>query len=220
MELDIFSHQSHRDLLRRVLQFLHHLNPVLQIRLGAIQVETFAGNLCQTLLLHGKGSLIQVVDIQILQHMVSRKVAEQGNFVLHADVQGIFGTADDDIRLDSHPLQLLHAGLRGFGLHFLGCFQVRDQGYMDQDHIFMPLLMLKLTDGFQEGLALDVSYGSAHLNDGNLRAGSRGIAVKPAFDLIGDMRDDLNGASAEISPAFLLQDGPVDLARSHVGVAG
>ena len=38
---------------------------------------------------------------------------------------------------------------------------------MDQNGIIMAHLMLELTNGFQERLAFDVTYGTADLNDGD-----------------------------------------------------
>ena len=39
---------------------------------------------------------------------------------------------------------------------------------MDQNGIFVPHLMLELTDGLQERLALDITDGTADLNDGDI----------------------------------------------------
>ena len=78
--------------------------------------------------------------------------------------------------------------------------------------------MHKLADGFEKRLALDVSDGAAHLDDGDFRFTRCGIAVEPALDLIGDVGDHLHGAAAEISAAFLGEHGPVDFACRDVGI--
>ena len=39
---------------------------------------------------------------------------------------------------------------------------------MDQDCIVMSYIKLELTDGFQEGLALDITNSSSNLDNGNL----------------------------------------------------
>ncbi len=39
---------------------------------------------------------------------------------------------------------------------------------MDQNGIFMADVMLELSDGLQKRLALDITYGAADLNDGDL----------------------------------------------------
>lgn len=95
--------------------------------------------------------------------MTLRYVTEQSNLVLDGLIQRMLTSADDDIRLDAHALQILNTGLGGFGLQFLRSTQIRNQRYMDQNGIVMPHLMLELTDGFQERLALDVTYGTAYL---------------------------------------------------------
>ena len=58
----------------------------------------------------------------------------------------MLASANQNIRLDSHTLQILDTGLSGLGLQFLGSAQVRDQGDMDQNSIFVSNLMLKLSD--------------------------------------------------------------------------
>ena len=42
--------------------------------------------------------------------------------------------------------------------------------------------------------------------------------METALDLIGDMRDDLYRTSAKVSAAFFLQNGPVNLTGSYIGI--
>ena len=42
--------------------------------------------------------------------------------------------------------------------------------------------------------------------------------METALDLIGDMRDDLYRSTAEISAAFFLQNGPVNLTGCDIGI--
>ena len=86
--------------------------------------------------------------------------------------------ADDDIRLDAHALQILNTGLGRLGLQFLRSAQIRNQRYMDQNGIVMAHLMLELTNGLQERLALDVTYGTADLDDGDTGLIIRKVAVE------------------------------------------
>ena len=58
----------------------------------------------------------------------------------------MLASANQNIRPDSHTLQILYTSLGGLGLKFLGSVQVRDQGDMDQNSIFVSNLMLKLSD--------------------------------------------------------------------------
>ena len=152
--------------------------------------------------------------------MACRYITEQGDFVLDAVVQRMFGTADENIRLNAHSLELFYTCLSRFGFHFLRSAKIRNQGYMDQDDIFMPHIMLELTKRFQERLTFDIAYGSAYFNDCNLCVGSGWVSVKTAFDFVCDMGNDLDGSSSEVSPAFLLQNRPVNFTGCNIGISG
>ena len=79
-------------------------------------------------------------------------------------------------------------------------------------------LMAELADRFQERLALDISHGSSHFDNGDPLLVRRFSSVKSALDLIGDMGDHLYRSPAEIPVAFFLQNRPVDFSCSHIGV--
>ena len=218
VKLDIFSNQSNSDFLSRMAQVVDHLCPVFQIWFRAVQMEAFAYDLSQMLLLHCERRLIKILHVKILKNMTCRQIAEQGNLIFHRCAQRIFGTAYDDVRLNSHSLKFLDAGLGRFRLHLLRCSQIRDQGNMDQDHIFPALFMLELADRLQERLAFDVADSPADFYDSDFCVFCSRIAVEAALDLVGDVRNDLNSASPKISPPFLLQDRPVDLSSGYVGI--
>ena len=82
----------------------------------------------------------------------------------------------------------------------------------------MSHIMLELTDGLQERLTLDVTYGTAYLDDGDTGLIICKVAVKAALDLIGDMGDDLYSTSAVITTTLLLQYGPVYLTGGNIGI--
>ena len=89
---------------------------------------------------------------------------------------------------------------------------------MDNAGIAGAGLVLELADGLKERLTFNVAYGAAYLDDGDFRAFPACASVEAALDFIGNMGDYLDGAAAEIPPAFLVQDGPLDLSGSDVGV--
>ena len=130
----------------------------------------------------------------------------------------MLASADDNIRLDTHALQVLYACLGGLRLQLLGAFQVRNQSNVYQNSVLMAHLVLKLTDGFQKGLTFNIANGSPYLNDGDAGVRVGKVAVKAAFDFIGDVGNHLNGASAVVASAFLLQNGPIYLSCGHIGV--
>ena len=71
-------------------------------------------------------------------------------------------------------------------------------------------------DGLEERQRLDVADRAADLGDDDVDVGGRAIAPDPGLDLVGDVRDDLDGV-AEVLPAPLLGDHRrVDLAGRDV----
>lgn len=56
--------------------------PFGKIRFGTVKMETFTGNLGQVFLFHGKGCLVKVFHIQILEDMAAGNITEQGNLIL------------------------------------------------------------------------------------------------------------------------------------------
>ena len=78
--------------------------------------------------------------------------------------------------------------------------------------------MLELANGFQERLTFDITYSAAYFNDSNSRIFIRKVTIEAALDLVGDVRNDLYGASTIVAAAFLLQNRPVDLSCGDVGI--
>ena len=89
---------------------------------------------------------------------------------------------------------------------------------MNQNGVLMSHIVLELTDGLQERLTLDVAHGAAHLDDGDMCFILIEIAVKTTFDLVGNMGDNLHGASAVIAAALLVQNRPVDFTGGDIGI--
>jgi len=121
----------------------------------------------------------------------------------------MLGPTYDDIRLNTDSLQLFYARLRRFCFHFTGSFQIWNQGNVDQNGVLVSDVMLELADCLQKRLALDIADGSADLNDGNTLLVYFFSAVETALDFVCNVRNDLYGASAEITVAFFLQNRPV-----------
>ena len=78
--------------------------------------------------------------------MIGRNITKQCDFIFDARLERTLCTAYDDVRLNTHSLQLLNACLCWLGFHFTGSTQVWDECHMDQDSIFTSNIMLKLAD--------------------------------------------------------------------------
>ena len=68
---------------------------------------------------------------------------------------------------------------------------------MDEDHVLAPDVVAELADGLQERQRLDVADGAADLGDDHV--GVLGHPHDAGLDLVGDVRDDLDGVAEELA---------------------
>ena len=74
---------------------------------------------------------------------------------------------------------------------------------MDAHQVLLGLLPLELADGLEEGLALHIADGAAHLGDYDVVVAGFAQQEHPALDFVCDVGDDLDGLS-QICPFPLL----------------
>src|SRR5262249_9402454 len=120
--------------------------------------------------------------------------------------------------LDTDLTELPDGVLRRLGLRLAGSLEKRHQRQVDVQAILLADIEGELADGLEKGQPLDVADGAADLGDDNIDV-LGGEAVDSRLDLVGDVRDDLDGATEVVAAALLLDDGLVDLARGVVAVA-
>ena len=66
---------------------------------------------------------------------------------------------------------------------------------MNIKNILPTHLIPHLTDGLKEGLPLNVAYRATHLYHHHIGLGLLRKVADPSLNLIGDVRDGLNGAT-------------------------
>ncbi len=146
-------------------------------------------------------------------------VAEQGDLLADALVERLLGAGDDDVGLDADLAQLGDRVLGRLGLRLADHADHRHQGDVDVEDVLAADVLAELADRLEEGQALDVADGAADLGDEHVDVEGGGEPVHPRLDLVGDVRDDLDGAAQVVAAALLGDDGVVDAAGGHVGVA-
>jgi len=85
---------------------------------------------------------------------------------------------------------------------------------MDEHHVLFADQVAHLTDRFEKRQRFDVADRAADLDDTDLRPARFGDARDVGFDLVGDVRDHLNGRPEVGAAALLLDDRLVDLTGS------
>jgi len=85
---------------------------------------------------------------------------------------------------------------------------------MDEDGILLAHFVAELPDGLQEGKAFDITDGAADFDKGHIEP--PGIIPDEILDLIGDVRNDLDGLAQVVAPPFLGNDGIINLTGRQV----
>ena len=139
--------------------------------------------------------------------------------------RGALGAAHQDIRLDSAGQQLLDTVLGGLGLDLAGGLDIGHQGQVDEQGVLAAQIAAQLADGLDKGQPLDIADGAADLDDGDIRGAVQ--LEHGVLDLVGDVRNDLDGPAQVFSAPLLLDDRVidaaggvvVDLGHDRVGIA-
>ena len=218
MELGVLAHQGDTDVPVGVLLPLHHGGPLPQVRLVGDEAQLPAHHLVQAFLGHQQRHLIEGLRCGVLDDTVRLHVAEQGDLL--ADVLGDGGVAPahQNVRLNAQREQLFHGVLGGLALQLAAAGDLDDERHVDEQHVAVRPLGRHLADGLQKGLGFDVAHGAANLADDHVHI-LVGHGVDAAFDLVGDMGDDLDGGAQVVAPALPVQHRPVDLAGGNGAVA-
>ena len=147
---------------------------------------------------------------------LGRDVGEQRDLL--ADLVGdrVVGAQDDDVRLDADAAQLLDRVLGRLRLELARGGQRGEQRHVDVQDVGPPDVLAHLADGLEERQRFDVADGPADLDDDDVRVAIARDAPDPLLDLVGDVRDDLDGAAEVVAAALLGDDRLVDAAGRDV----
>ena len=94
--------------------------------------------------------------------------------------------------------------LRGLGLQLAGGGDERHVGDVHENGVVVAHLQRELADGLQERQPLDVAGRAADFGDDHVRLGLFGQRVDAVLDLVGDVRDHLDGFAQVFALAFIV----------------
>ena len=131
----------------------------------------------------------------------------------------MFCTKHKDVGLDADTLELLYGVLGGLGLQLARSGEIGHVGQV-YAHGVLAQLPLQLTDGLQEGLALDVAHRAADFGNHEVVLVLLAQIEHVALDFVGNVGNHLDGLAQIVAPTFLVDDALVDASRGEVVVAG
>ena len=192
--------------------------PFGEIGATAFETETFDDIVIEALGVQDARNLVDGIGVRQADHRTLFDVGKQRNLAPRRHVDGAIGAADQHVRLQADGAQLLHRMLGWLGLGFAGGGDVRHQRQVHQHGALGADFHAQLADGLEEGLRLDVAHRTADLHQGHV--GVAGTLDDATLDLVGDVRDDLDGCAQVVAPALTAQHVFVDATGGEVVVLG
>ena len=164
--------------------------------------------------------MVDVADIVDADNIGRGDMAEVANLATSGLLQALSGAAENDLGRKAEGAQVANTVLGRLGLLLFG--KDGNQTHKHEAEVVISDAELELPEGLEENAGFDVTDGAADLDEANVGRLSRIIdgnmsdALDPILNLVGNVRDDLNGLSEVVSLALLGDDLAVNLARGNV----
>ena len=162
---------------------------------------------------------VDVGHVRAADHRMAVDVGEERDLL--ADVVGERPgrPAHDDVRVDTDAAKLVHRVLRRLRLQLAGGLDEGNERDVEVDDVLGTNLAPELADRLEERQRLDVADRPSDLGDHDVRRRDLLRSPDPRLDLVGDVRDDLDGRAQELALALLAQHRVPDRARRVARVA-
>ena len=222
---DVLPDDVNRDLVGRVLNAMDEVFPGRHPPLGLRKVQHLENDPIEAFGREHERHLVDARHVLGGDHRLFVHVAEEGDLSLDLRVEEAIGPAEQDVRLDADGAQVADAVLRRLRLQLARRADERHQRQVNVERVLPADVLAQLADRLEEGQALDVADRAADLDDHDVdlvpRVGGRLPRDRPdaLLDLVGDVRNDLDGPSQIVAAALLLDDRQVDLPGRPVVVA-
>ncbi len=200
----------------RIVEPADEVLPFDEVGFGSLNREMVEHQFVESLFLHLERHLVDGVCVDGLDDMPRLHIAEERDFLAEFRREVVLGAADDDVRLHAALLKHLHAVLGRLGLELLGGLEIRHEGEVYRNAVFLREFPLKLTHGLNERMRLHVSDRSADFGDDDIVVAGLREQHHPALDFVRDVRDNLHCLAQIRALAFLAYHGVVNLARGDI----
>ena len=220
----VLSNQCNLNGILETIQCEGHIRPLLHIGILhfhlSFQLELTGNNAMDILLEKKQRDVVDITNIVDTDNIGGRDVTEVANLAAGGLLQALSGAAEDDLGRKAEGAQVANTVLGGLGLLLLG--QNGDQTHEHEAEVFVSDAELELSEGLEEDAGFDVTDCAADLDKANVGCLSRIVdgnmshALDPVLNLVGNVRDDLDGLAEVVSLALLGDDLAVNLAGGNV----
>ena len=218
-ELHVLADQGDPHLALGGVGAANHRLPLGQVGGRRLHVEVIENQVVDALGAEDQRHLVDVVDVVGGDHGVDGKAGEEGDLLADLAVEATLGAADQGVRLDPDPAQLVDRVLGRLRLQLAGVTDVGHQGQMHEHRALRPEVGVELANRLEEGQRLDVADRAADLRDHKVDRLRLGDDPDPVLDLVGDVRDHLHRGAEVIAAALAVDHRVVDRAGGDIGGA-
>ena len=168
------------------------------------------------LLVEPERDLVDVVDVLGRDDRLLAERGEERDLLADVVAQLALGAAQQHVGLDADAPQLVDRVLRRLGLQLARVADVGHQRQVDVHALAPADVDRELADRLEERQRLDVAHRAADLGDDDVDVARLGDQADALLDLVGDVRDDLDGAAEVVAAALAPDDRVVDAAGGDV----
>ena len=218
LELDVLADERDPDRARllRGGGLVDHALPRAQVGRLGLEAEVLEHEVVDALGLEVERHLVDQVDVARGHDRLDGEAGEQRDLLADVVRQPALGAADHHVGLDADPAQLVDRVLRRLRLQLARVADVRHQREVDEHAAAPADVDRELPDRLEERQRLDVADRAADLRDDDVDVLALADELDPVLDLVGDVRDDLDGAAEVVAAPLLADHRVVDRARGHV----
>ena len=184
----------------------------------AVDPQQVADEVVEPLVMEDQRQLVDVAGIGSVDDRVAVHVAHVRDLRLQVVGERLLGPAHDDVGLDAARPQFGDRVLCRLGLLLARRADERHEGDVDVADVVPSDEVAELADGLEERQDLDVADRAADFGDDHVDV-LLGDALDASLDLVGDVRDHLDGLAQVVAAPFGGHDRLVDRTGGRVGVA-
>ena len=216
-QVDVLTDQGHVHLCGGAVHCVEQAVPLGEVGLGCLNAEVVEDVVVELLAVQGLGNVVDAGGIGAGNHGVGVYVAgvtnlgtvRCGNLALTAQNQAV--------GLNTQAAQCCNGVLGGLGLQFTRGADVGNQRNMQEEDVLTSDVAANLTCCFHEGQGLDIANGATDFGNDDVGGVVDFRCVTHAgLNLVGDVRNHLDGVAEVLAAAFLRDNGGVNLTGGHV----
>ncbi len=218
-QVDVLADEGDLDLVLRVVHPLEELVPLCPVDVAETEPEPPDDVGVEPLPVQHLGNVVDARRVDRGGDRVDVDVAHERDLALDRLRDVAVGAQHEPVGLDADLAQRGDGVLGRLGLELPARREVGHERDVEEEAVVAADQVAHLPGRLEEGQRLDVADRAADLGDDDVRRVRRpgGEGPHPGDDLVGDVRDDLDGVSEVLAAPFLGDDVVVDLPGRHVG---